>query len=178
MTCLIYNWTSLAKTWKIIAKRFDNHVVDFISGWYKSNATIRAHWTTLWTVTSLMHKWVIRPDCAPWTCYLVGVVFSTVVFPCRDNFATTIPRSRGPPQWSALERLCRRFRGRGGFGWSVQLSLRHEYRWGADNLATECSKKAPDRLYTDKHKMDSLCHWCSSVCVARYFSSFLVFPSS
>ena len=35
-TCLIYNRTSLAQILrKIIFKRFDNHAVVFISGWYK-----------------------------------------------------------------------------------------------------------------------------------------------
>ena len=33
---IIYYRASLAKSWKIIAKRFDNHSVVFISGGYKN----------------------------------------------------------------------------------------------------------------------------------------------
>ena len=58
------------------------------------------------------------------------------------------------------------FRQAGGCSPSTQLRLTREYRWGSDILAAECSDKCPDRLYTDKHGMDSLCDTDAVQCVS------------
>ena len=58
-----------------------------------------------------------------------------------------------------------RFRETGGFGPSAQLWLTREYKRGADSLTAECSEGCPDRLYTDKRRMDSLCDTDAVQCV-------------